>query len=160
MLLTLNSQAQLSGRTTLFDKGVWSMISVNKKVPYITTDGDGIFSLDLPEKLNNIFFLESWISIEIINIPKNVKANLGNIEIPMRKTVTTDYEKFTDEEKKMITSVHCYTQLIGYEYLNQLQNPKIIFTCNNVKFELDKFEFDIKEQKVIIDWKNLKFCTN
>jgi hypothetical protein len=160
-MFALNSQAQLSGRTTLFDKGCWSMISVNEKVPYITTDGDGNFSIDLPQKLNKVFFLESWISIEIINIPKSVKANLGNLETPMRKSVpSSEYEKSTNEEKKMIIPVHCYTQLVGYEYLDKLENPKIIFTCNNIEYELDKFVFDVKAQKVIIDWKNLKPCAN
>lgn len=158
--LKLNCYAQISGRITLFNEGVSSMISVNEKGPYTITDDDGNFSIELTEELNKVLVFETWISIEIINIPKNVKASLGDIQMPMRKSFIGEYEKLAEEEKKMIIPVNCYSQLLGYEYLNQLENPKIIFTCNNLKFELDNFEFDIKDQKVIIDWKNLKPCQN
>jgi hypothetical protein len=147
--------AQLCVRTTLNDKTNWTWISANETLRYKTSYGEEKLCVEMIQKLNKIFIPNSWISIEIINIPKNVKASL-DIEIPVRKSVPIDeYERATDDEKKMIIPVYCYTQLLGYEYLNQLENPKIIFTYSIVKFELDKFDFDVKEQKVIIDYKNL-----
>ena len=161
LLLFVNSQAQLKLKTTLYgEDGGSMMVLVNGRLPYVT-NYDGNFSTEFTEKLNKLFILESWISIEIINIPKNIKADLGSLEIPMRKDVSVEeYNNFTDIEKKNVKPVHCYTQLLGYEYLNRLENSKIVFTCNNSKFELDKFEFNVTEQKVIIDWKDLKPCPN
>ena len=115
----------------------------------------------MTQKLNKILILESWISIEIINIPKGVKSNFGSLEIPMRKNIAIEeYNNLTEDEKKKVISVNCYSQFIGYEYLDRLENSKLIFTRNTIKFEVDKFKFDIKEQKVTIDFKDLKPCGN
>ena len=159
LLFTISScPAQLTGRTTLEGNVGLYMISVNGT--YIENYGDN-FSIELTEKLNKIFFSESWISIEIINVPKGVKCNLGDLEIPMRKSITVEeYNKLDKDEKQLCIPVHHYLSLLGYEYLDRLQNSKIIFICSNSKFELEKFEFDVKEQKVIIDWKELKPCPN
>ena len=161
LFFVANSQAQLKLSTTLYGKGGgFIMASVNDEVPYLTSY-DGTISIELTKKNNKIIFFESWISIEIINIPRNIKADLGSLEIPMRKNVTIEeLNNFTEAEKKNIKPVYCHNQLLGYEHLNKLENPKLVFTCNNYKFELEKFVFNVKEQKVIINWKDLKPCIN
>lgn len=159
LLLVVNSHAQLKIKTTLYgEDGGYIKVLVNGKLPY-RTNYNGSFSTELTKKLNRILILESWISIEIINIPKDVKTNLGSIEIPMRKSVEIrEYNNFTEDEKKNLQAVHHNIQLLGYEYRDRLENSKLTFTCNNIKFELDKFKFDVKKQKVIIDFKDLKPC--
>ncbi len=73
LLFSLNSYSQIIGRTMLYDEGCWNMISINKEVPYKTTDGEGNFELKLPKSKNDVFILSSWVSIEIKNIPNSKK---------------------------------------------------------------------------------------
>ena len=79
------------------------MISVNGKVPYITTDFEGNFELKLPKINNNIFISSSWVSIEIKNVPNSKKINIGEITLPMRKSLSVkEYENLSSKEKESL----------------------------------------------------------
>ena len=65
------------------------MISVNGKMPYLNTDGEGNFTLTLTKQNNHIFIL-SDISIEIKNIPNNEEVNIGEIFIPKWKSIEVE----------------------------------------------------------------------
>jgi hypothetical protein len=152
-------QSQVTGRTMLYESGCYTMISVNSKMPYVTTDNNGSFSLSMPNKLNNIFILTSWISIEIVNVKQNESANIGEINVPMLKTLPiNEYEKLSNDDKTLFKPVHCYTKLIDYEYKNQLSENYLTVKCGDLEYKIYDFKFDAKNSKVIIDWNSLRKC--
>ena len=158
-LISSSLHCQIIGRITLYDEGAWSMISVNGKVPYITTDFEGNFELKLPKINNNIFISSSWVSIEIKNVPNSKKINIGEITLPMRKSLSVkEYENLSSKEKELCMPVNCWAQLLGYEFKNQLSEPCITIKCGETKYQLCDFKFDVENQKVVIDWDKFKVC--
>jgi hypothetical protein len=154
-----NLHCQIIGRTTLYDEGAWTMISANVELPYKTTDGEGTFELELSKKENSIFILSSWISIEIKNIPNTKKVNIGEISLPMRKSLSLkDYEILSSRAKELCIPVNCWAELLGYEFRNQLEKPCITLKCDQVKYEICEFQFDVENQKVVIEWEKIKVC--
>lgn len=143
----------------LYDEGCWSMISINKEVPYKNTDGEGNFELKLPKSKNDVFILSSWVSIEIKNILNSKNINIGEITLPMRKFLSDkEYQNLTNKEKERCRTVMCWTQLIGYEFNDQLSQPCITVKCGEIKYEICDFKFDIENQKVVIDWEKIQAC--
>lgn len=137
------------------------MISVNGETPYKTSDGEGNFTLDLTKEKNKILILTSWIPIEITNIPNLENVNIGEINIPMRKAITKEeYNTLSNKEKKNCKPVYHWAELLGYEYLNQLSEPCIQVKCGQTKYEICEFKFNIKKQKIFIDWEEMKICQN
>ncbi|WP_291134529.1 MULTISPECIES: hypothetical protein [unclassified Flavobacterium] len=157
--ISSNLHCQIIGRMTLHNEGAWSMISVNGETPYKTTDGEGNFELKLPKTKNDIFILSSWISIEIKNVPNSKKVNIGEISLPLRKSISVkEYEDLSSKEKELCIPVRHWTELLGYEFKNQLSESCLTFKCGQIKYEICEFKFDIENQKVIIDWKKVKVC--
>lgn len=158
LLINFSIQAQVTGRTIFENKGCWSMISVNGKMPYLNTDGEGNFTLTLTKQNNHIFIL-SDISIEIKNIPNNEEVNIGEIFIPKWKSIEVEeYLKLSNKEKKYCKPIYHWTQLIGYEYTNQLSEPCITLKCEQTTYKICDFRFNHRKQKIIIDWKKIKPC--
>jgi hypothetical protein len=153
--------SQISGKALLYDKGCYAMISINNELPYVTTDNEGNFNLDFMKEKNKISILTSWIPIEIMNIPNLGKVNIGEFNIPMRKAISIEeYKNLSKTEKKNCKPVYHWTELLGYEYLNQLSEPCLQFKCGEMKYEICDFKFNIKKQKVLIDWQQIKICQN
>jgi hypothetical protein len=159
LLFSPHLHSQVIGRIALYDEGAWSMISVNKELPYQNTDSKGNFKLNLPNTKNDIFILSSWISIEIKNVPKSLKANLGEIRLPMRKSISIkEYDSLSSKDKGRCIPVRHWAELLGYEFKDQLSEPSITVKCGKTKYEISKFDFDIENQKVVIDWNNFRVC--
>jgi hypothetical protein len=145
----------------LYDNGAWSMISVNGELPYKTTDSEGNFELKLPKIKNDIFILSSWISIEIKNVPGSKKIKIGEISLPMRKSISVEeYENLSSTEKELCIPIRHWTQLLGYEFKNKLSETCLTIKCGQIKYEICEFKFDVENQKVIIDWEKVVICKN
>lgn len=151
--------SQIIGRTMLYNEGARSMISVNDELPYKTTDDKGNFELKLTKDKNNILIQSSWISIEIKNIPNTKKVNIGEISLPLRKSISIkEYEDLSRNDKSQCIPVRHWTKLLEYEFKNQLSEPCIIIKCGHIKYEICEFKFDIENQKVVIEWDKCKVC--
>jgi hypothetical protein len=159
LLFSLNSYSQIIGRTMLYDEGCWTMISINNEVPFKTTDGEGNFELKLPKPKNDVFIQSSWVSIEIKNVPNSKKINIGEINLPMRKSLSgEEYENLSSKEKERCNTIMCWAQLVGYEYKDQLSQTCITIKCGEMKYEICDFKFDVENQKVVIEWEKIKAC--
>ncbi len=151
--------SQIVGMVTLYDEGAWSMISVNKELPYKTTDNKGNFEVSLPNAKNVIFILSSWISIEIKNVPSLKKVNIGAISLPMRKFLSkAEYNSLSSKDKDRCIAVRHWAELLGYEFKDQLSEPCVTVKCGTTKYQICDFDSDVENQKVVIDWKNIRVC--
>ena len=158
-LFTPDSYSQVIGKIALYDKGAWSMISVNKELPYKNTDSKGNFELSLPNAKNVLFILSSWISIEIRNVPNSKKVNIGTITLPMRRSLSIiEYDSLSSKDKDRCIAVRHWAELLGYEFKDQLSEPCITVKCGITKYQICDFDFDVENQKVVIDWKNMRVC--
>lgn len=146
-------------------------ISIVGQEDYVISDFDGNFSLSISEGQNkfdilisnlNPEWIENWkgISILIKNVDLNNSSELilGKIILPEFKSIETkEFESLTKEEKEQCRPIYHYTNLLGYEYSNELENEKLILNCAN-GLSSDKYEFDKMTKLISINWIDIKNC--
>lgn len=157
ILFSVSLNAQLSG--TIYDSNKLSLpgTEIKFREQKATTDIDGNFILEQKGSEKGNLFLGnnfiSGVSTEIKNFPIENFHNLKVYLLSLKQITSEELKIGNIDNSNILDDVClCYSYRNNHYYRDRLDGNSLAIILDGRKYEITKFEFDIKNQNIIVDW--------